>query len=184
MRKGVMPRCLELIHQTVKPLRRLINLKGPTGFRPWTLGRDLGRRRGNIDSHEKLIRSGCQSCRHDALHLLYALSADSLGPFTPVGCQRSSARDAWSTPHDTVQSSDNLESWGTIYPPRSKPLLSYGPHHDPGVQLIIPVFLILIIRAVMRCHLRPKVALTGVFSSFCGQTLPKMVSGAISQSFL
>jgi hypothetical protein len=27
-----MPRCLELIHQTVKPLRRLINLKGPTGL--------------------------------------------------------------------------------------------------------------------------------------------------------
>src|SRR5215217_4580032 len=75
-----------------------------------------------------------------------------LGCLTPSGCQSSSARHAWSRPHDTVQSSDNLGSWGTLFAPRSKPLLSPGPRHDPGALLMIQAMLLLIIRAVTRCH--------------------------------
>ena len=77
----------------------------------------------------------------------------SCGGHTPSGCQRNSARDAWSTPQDTVQSSDNLESWGTFFAPRSRPPLSYGPHHDPGVPLSIQAIPMLIIRAVIGRHL-------------------------------
>src|SRR5262249_535776 len=100
-----------------------------------------------------------------------------LGCLTPSGCQRSSARDAWSTPQDTVQSPDNLESWGTLFAPRSWPPLSCGPHHDPGVPLSIQAIQMLIIRAVIRRHFRSPMAQTGEFSGFDGQTLPTMLSG-------
>src|SRR6266446_3216394 len=74
---------LKLVQKTGIAFWRLSDGKRPTGFRPWTLGRDLCRRRGNIDTHEKRIRSACQFCRHDALRVLYVLFADSLGLCTP-----------------------------------------------------------------------------------------------------
>src|SRR5215211_3842580 len=83
------------------------------------------------------------------LHTSYAFII-RLGSDTPSGCQSSSARDAWSRPHDTVQSFDNLGSWGTLFASRSEPPLSPGPHHDPGVLLMIQAMLILIIRAVIQ----------------------------------
>src|SRR5687767_3071549 len=70
------------------------------------------------------------------LHTSHAF-ATRLGYVTPAGCQSSSARDAWSRPHDTVQSSDNRGSWGTLFASRSEPPLSPGPHHDPGAMLMI-----------------------------------------------
>src|SRR4029453_843494 len=84
---------------------------------------------------------------HSTLHTADALTR-CLGYLSPSGCQRSSARDAWSMPQDTVQSSDNLESWGTLFAPRPRPPLSCGPHHNPGVPLNIQAILMLIIRAV------------------------------------
>jgi hypothetical protein len=87
-----------------------------------------------------------------------------LGHVTPTGCQNTLARDAWSRPHDTVQSSDNRGSWGTLFAARSEPPLSPGPHHDPGALLMIPAMLTLIIRAVMRCQLDSPATNTGNFS--------------------
>jgi len=80
---GFIIRGLERVYKTVKPLWRLVNLERPTGFSPWTLYRDLCCRGGNINTHEKLIRSGCQSCRHDALRSLHVLSSDAFGDLTP-----------------------------------------------------------------------------------------------------
>src|SRR5207245_5452426 len=40
----------------------------------------------------------CVVCRHSNLPLLPVCPGFSLGCLTPTGCQRSSARDAWSTP--------------------------------------------------------------------------------------
>ena len=55
---GFIIRGLERVHKTIKPLWRLVNLKRPTGFSPWTLCRDLCCRGGDINANEKLIRSG------------------------------------------------------------------------------------------------------------------------------
>src|SRR5262245_45765640 len=89
---------------------------------------------------------------HSTLHTADALTR-CLGYLSPGSCQRSSARDAWSMPQDTVQSSDTLESWGTLFASRSTPPLSRGPHHNPGATLIIQAMLMRIIRAVMECQL-------------------------------
>src|SRR2546427_6304903 len=144
---------LELVQKTGIAFGRLLDRKRPTGFRPGSLGSNHGGLCGDIDPNEKRIRRYCLVCRHSNLPLLQVCPGFSLGCLTPTGCQSSSARDAWSTPQDTVQSSDNLESWGTLFAPRSRPPLSYGPHHDPGVQLSIQAILMRIIRAVIRCHL-------------------------------
>src|SRR5262245_57478475 len=77
------------------------------------------------------------------LHTAHAFTI-RLGSNTPTGCQSSSARHAWSRPHDTVQSSDNRGSWGTLFASRSKPPLSPGPHHNPGALLMIHAMLTLI----------------------------------------
>src|SRR2546422_334977 len=143
---------LELVYKTGIAFGRLIDRKRPTGFRPGSLGRNHCGLCGNIDPNEKRIGKYCLVCMHSNLPLLQVFPGFSLGCLTPTGCQRSSARDAWSTPQDTVQSSDNLESWGTLFAPRSRPPLSYGPHHDPGVQLSIQAILMRIIRAVIRRH--------------------------------
>ena len=108
----------------------------------------------------------------------------SLSALPPIGCQRSSARDAWSTPPDTVQSSDNLESWGTLFASRSQPPLSYGPHHDPGVQLSIQAILMRIIRAAIRRHTQLWAARTGALTTTLGATLPKMGCGTFSKGLL
>src|SRR6266446_5909634 len=128
---------LELVYKTGIAFGRLIDRKRPTGFRPGSLGSNHCGLCGNIDPNEKRIGKYCLVCMHSNLPLLQVFPGFSLGCLTPTGCQRSSARDAWSTPQDTVQSSDNLESWGTLFAPRSRPPLSYGPHHDPGAMLII-----------------------------------------------
>src|SRR5687767_15888176 len=86
---------------------------------------------------------------HSTLHTPHTVTL-RLGCLTPIGCQSRSARHAWSRPQDTVQSSDNLGAWGTLFAPRSEPPLSPGPHHDPGAILMIHAMLILIIRAVTR----------------------------------
>src|SRR5712691_2646564 len=138
---------LELVQKTGIAFGRLIDRKRPTGFRPGSLGSNHCGLCGNIDPNEKRICKYCLVCMHSNLPLLQVFPGFSLGCLTPTVCQRSSARDAWSTPQDTVQSSDNLESWGTLFAPRSRPPLSYGPHHDPGVTLIIQAILMLIIRA-------------------------------------
>src|SRR5712691_1444844 len=128
---------LELVQQTGIAFGRLVDRERPLGLRPWTQYGGCGRRGCDINADEKRIRLCCLVCLHSNLHSLQAFPCLSLGWLTPVGCQRSSARDAWSKPQDTVQSSDNLESWGTLFAPRSEPLLSCGPHHDPGTMLII-----------------------------------------------
>ena len=46
--------CVELVHQTMKSLWRLSNREGPTGFRPWMLDRNFGRRGGNIHPTKSL----------------------------------------------------------------------------------------------------------------------------------
>src|SRR5713101_657400 len=128
---------LELVQQTGIAFGRLVDRERPLGLRPWTQYGGCGRRGCDINADEKRIRLCCLVCLHSNLHSLQAFPCLSLGWLTPVGCQRSSARDAWSKQQDTVQSSDNLESWGTLFAPRSEPLLSCGPHHDPGTMLII-----------------------------------------------
>src|SRR6266704_4055966 len=130
---------LELVQKTGIAFGRLLDRKRPTGFRPGSLGRNHGGLCGDIDPNEKRICRYCLVCRHSNLPLLQVFPGFSLGCLPPTGCQCSSARAAWSAPQDKVQSSDNLESWGTLFAPRSKPLLSCGPHHDPGGKLIIRV---------------------------------------------
>src|SRR5262249_54008918 len=127
---------LELAQKTGIAFGRLLDRKRPTGFRPGSLGSNHCGLCGDIDPNEKRIRLSCLVCLHSNLSLFHVFPGFSLGCLTPTGCQRSSARDAWSKPQDTVQSSDNLESWGTLFAPRSEPLLSCGPHHDPGAMLI------------------------------------------------
>src|SRR6516162_8142320 len=139
---------LELLQKAGIAFWRLLDRKRPTGFRPGTLRSDRCGLCGDIDANEKRVSSYCLACLHSNCPLLQVLPCFSLGCLTPSGCQRSSARDAWSTPQDTVQSPDNLESWGTLFAPRSRPPLSCGPHHDPGVPLSIQAIRMLIIRAV------------------------------------
>src|SRR4029453_16431141 len=108
----------------------------------------------NIDTDKKGIGLYCLIWAHDTLHSSPGRRFDKrLAYLSPSGCQRSSARDAWSMPQDTVQSSDTLGSWGTLFASRSTPPLSRGPHHNPGATRIIQAMLMRIIRAVIRRHL-------------------------------
>jgi hypothetical protein len=144
-----MPGGLELVPTLGRALGPLVHRARPTRVGPRALGGDRCGRRRAINADDKRLCRCCLTCPHHTLHTAHAFTIQ-LGYVTPTGCQRSSAREAWSRPHDTVQSSDHRGSWGPLFASRSEPPLSPGPHHDPGTLLMIQAMLILIIRAVTR----------------------------------
>jgi hypothetical protein len=150
-----MPGGLELVPTLGRALGPLVHRARPTRVGPRALGGDRCGRRRAINADDKRLCRCCLTCPHHTLHTAHAFTIQ-LGYVTPTGCQRSSAREAWSRPHDTVQSSDHRGSWGTLVASRSEPPLSPGPHHDPGTLLMIQAMLMLIIRAVTRGNLAGK----------------------------